>query len=133
MTQCSRKNLNYRIVPDLQVDADLQVIPEQTTTTRFSGPDGTLLAAVLNPSELSVTYSGCHDSHALLRHRLLLFLGYRSGLQVWDCTNLGSVCEIVNVSGGDGWDKVTFAGVLPTPTPRNDQFLAPNRPLIGAV
>lgn len=65
--------------------------------------------------------------------RRLLFLGYRSGLQVWDCTNLGSVCEIVNISGGDAWGQVTFAGVLPDPNPRVDKSLASKRPLIGVM
>jgi hypothetical protein len=67
----------------------------------------------------------------MLFFRRLLLLGYRSGLQIWDCTNLGSVSEIVNISGGDSWGKVTFVSVLPTP--RNDEVFASQRPLIGVV
>jgi hypothetical protein len=34
------------------------------------------------------------------------------GSQIWDCTSLGSVLEILNLSDSD-WVRITFAGVLP--------------------
>jgi hypothetical protein len=43
--------------------------------------------------------------------RRLLFLRHSTSLQIWDCTNLGSVSEIPNLSGSD-WGRVKFAGVL---------------------
>ena len=59
-----------------------------------------------------------------------LFLGYLTGLQILDCTNLGSVIEILNLSRSD-WGQVTFAGVLPPPSTL-DLFTL-QRPLIGIV
>jgi len=59
----------------------------------------------------------------------LLFLGYSTGLQIWDCTNLGSVVEILNPSRSD-WGQVTFAGVLPPPPSTLDLFTF-KRSLIG--
>lgn len=46
-----------------------------------------------------------------LQARRLLILGYSSGLQVWDCTNLGSVVEVLNLN--EFPDVATFAAVLP--------------------
>ncbi|KAI0686244.1 hypothetical protein C8Q76DRAFT_313203 [Earliella scabrosa] len=57
-------------------------------------------------------------------------LGYPRGLQVWDCANLGSVSELLNLAGAQ-WGAVEFAGVLPDPrVPADDAFRA-QRPLIG--
>jgi hypothetical protein len=62
--------------------------------------------------------------------RRLLFLGYSMGLHIWDCTNLGTVSEILNLPKPP-WGRVAFAGVLHAP-PRSevDPFVA-QRPLIG--
>jgi len=49
-------------------------------------------------------------SESLLARRLL-FLGYLVGLQIWDCTSLGSILEILNLLGSD-WEHVIFVGVL---------------------
>lgn len=38
--------------------------------------------------------------------RRLLFLGYATGFQIWDCTNLSSVSEILNLSG---WSSTVAA------------------------
>ena len=62
--------------------------------------------------------------------RRLLFLGYSTGLQIWDCTNLGSVTEILNLSGSD-WERVKFAGVLPAPSFSKFDPFASQRPLIA--
>lgn len=93
----------------------------------------------------NTSYPGANNGDAILWSRWdqlrdgtgtrrLLFLGYSTGLQVWDCTKLGSVVEIFNLAGA-GWGRVTFAGILPSPTPttlRGDPFVE-QRPLIGLV
>ncbi|KAG0698946.1 hypothetical protein DFH29DRAFT_1016474 [Suillus ampliporus] len=63
--------------------------------------------------------------------RRILFLGYTAGLQIWDCTILGSVSEILNLTDYP-FGSVTFASVLATPHSRqrdSDSY----RPLIGIV
>lgn len=64
-------------------------------------------------------------------YRRVLFLGYYSGFQMWDCTNLASVSEVLNLSG-PSWGHVTFAGVLPPPLV-DDGELTSLRPLIGVM
>ena len=64
--------------------------------------------------------------------RRLLFLGYSSGLQIWDCTNLGSVSEILNISGSH-IGRLVFAGVLPVSRSLNADSFMSQRPLIGAM
>ena len=64
--------------------------------------------------------------------RRLLFLGYSIGLQIWDCTNLGSVSEILNLSSPE-WGHITFAGVLPAPPPSEVDPFVSQRPLIGTM
>lgn len=66
----------------------------------------------------------------MLKFRRLLLLGYSTGLQIWDCTNLGSVSEVLNLSGLD-WGRVNYAGVLPRPSSLKDDAFAAERPLIG--
>jgi hypothetical protein len=63
--------------------------------------------------------------------RRLLLLGYTSGLQVWDCTDLGTVKEIVNLS--TGWGKVTCVRILPQPATTKDDAFAQHRPLLGIM
>ncbi|KAI0059285.1 hypothetical protein BV25DRAFT_1961843 [Artomyces pyxidatus] len=65
------------------------------------------------------------------RERRLLFLGYISGLQIWDCTNLDSIVELLNLPNPD-WGRIWSADVLPTPSSSDDQF-ARARPLVGAI
>ncbi|KAJ8481384.1 hypothetical protein ONZ51_g6042 [Trametes cubensis] len=65
--------------------------------------------------------------------RSILMLGYPTGLQLWDCSNLGAVAELLNLSGPQ-WGAVEFAGVLPDPPPQargdKDPFQQ-KRPLIA--
>ncbi|KAH0839378.1 hypothetical protein J3R83DRAFT_75 [Lanmaoa asiatica] len=63
--------------------------------------------------------------------RRVLFLGYSSGFQMWDCTNLASVSEVLNLSD-PSWGHVTFVGVLPPPL-ADDGQLTSLRPLIGVI
>ncbi|KAG9309762.1 hypothetical protein JVU11DRAFT_10136 [Chiua virens] len=69
------------------------------------------------------------QSHSMPRR--VLFLGYPSGFQMWDCTNLTSVSEVLNVSD-PLWGHVIFAGVLPSPHVDNGH-LTSLRPLIGVI
>lgn len=41
-------------------------------------------------------------------------LVYRTGLQIWDSTHLGSVSEVLNLTGPQ-WGAVELVGVLPEP------------------
>lgn len=66
----------------------------------------------------------------------MLFLGYATGLQIWDCTDLARVSEVLNLSSDADWGCVSFAGILPAPAP-GQQTIADafdkERPLIGVV
>ncbi|KAF9224657.1 hypothetical protein BS17DRAFT_86268 [Gyrodon lividus] len=66
------------------------------------------------------------------KSRRVLFLGYAAGFQMWDCTNLASVSEVLNLSG-PSWGHVTFAGVLLPPPIADDGQLASLRPLVGVI
>ena len=57
-------------------------------------------------------------------------LGYPTGLQLWDCSNLGSVSELLNLTGPE-WGAVEFAGVLPDPLDAAGDLYRQKRPLIG--
>ena len=65
-------------------------------------------------------------------YRRLLLIGYRTGLQAWDTTNLGSVSEVLNLRGA-AWGDVVSAGVLPTPLPGARDEFEGQRPLLGIV
>jgi hypothetical protein len=63
--------------------------------------------------------------------RRILILGYSSGLQIWDCADLGSVKEIFNVSSA--WGGVTAARMLSQPPRGVEDRYAAHRPLIGIM
>lgn len=75
-------------------------------------------------------YSG-KDSFVTSFSRILL-LGYTSGLQIWDCTVLGSVSEILNLTDYP-FGSVTFAGVLLAPHSSRESDYDASRPLIGVM
>jgi hypothetical protein len=66
--------------------------------------------------------------------RRLLLLGYASGLQIWDCTDLAMVSEVLNLSGLD-WGFVSCAAVLPRPRllDASGDPLAADRPILGIM
>ncbi|KAG1787184.1 uncharacterized protein HD556DRAFT_1410590 [Suillus plorans] len=66
------------------------------------------------------------------RPRRILLLGYTTGLQIWDCTILGSVSEILNLTDYP-FGSVTFAGVLAAPHSSGEREYDSSRPLIGVV
>ncbi len=60
-------------------------------------------------------------------------LGYQTGLQIWDCSSLGSVSEVLNLAGPE-WGAVEMIEVLPDPRPSaSDDAFASHRPLIGIL
>ncbi|KAF8416397.1 hypothetical protein L210DRAFT_730743 [Boletus edulis BED1] len=65
-----------------------------------------------------------------MRYRSVLFLSYSSGFQVWDCNNLVSVSEVLNLSAP--WGYVSFAAALP-PLDTDDAQLSSLWPLIGVI
>ena len=67
----------------------------------------------------------------MIFRRRLLILAYLSGLQIWDCTNLDSITELLNVSSSE-WGHVLHAEILPTPTATGDEFLN-LRPVLGIM
>lgn len=74
-----------------------------------------------------------HCESWLTVSRRILVLGYPTGLQIWDCSNLASASEILNLSG-HAWSDIRTANVLSNPLPGDakDVFEA-QRPLIGIV
>lgn len=64
--------------------------------------------------------------------RRILLLGYTTGLQIWDCTILGSVAEILNLTDYP-FGSISFAGVLATPHSSRERDCDSSRPLIGVV
>jgi hypothetical protein len=110
--------------------------------------DGGVLApaAAKNRTSSHTSYPGVADGDLMLWSkwdesrdhgdsslaRRLLFLGYSMGLQIWDCSSLGSVSEILNLSGSD-WGRIVFAGVLHAPSlSKVDPFMS-QRLLMGMV
>ncbi|KAL1937335.1 hypothetical protein VTO73DRAFT_13848 [Trametes versicolor] len=62
--------------------------------------------------------------------RSILMLGYPTGLQLWDCSNLSSVAELLNLTGSQ-WGAVEFAGILPDPPRAAADELRQKRPLVA--
>jgi hypothetical protein len=80
-------------------------------------------------NELSSVFNIRSSFHISLRR--LLVLGYSTGLQIWDCTNLDSIAEILNVTSSE-WGRVLQAEVLPNPPAAGDELLN-SRPLLGMM
>lgn len=96
---------------------------------KFRYPSSTGRAAVPKPDR--VTFA----SFSRLQRRLLLLVGYDSGLQIWDTTHLDRMRELLNVRsllGRQEGEAVTDAQILPTPNTGIDSFKH-DRPLIGAM
>lgn len=72
------------------------------------------------------------DVHTCAYRRILLVV-YRAGLQIWDCSSLSSVSEILNLSGSK-WSNIQMAAVLPNPgeTTSADP-LVNQRPTVGIM
>jgi hypothetical protein len=88
-------------------------------------------AEVVQPcNELSSAFNIRCSFHDIPPRRLLV-LGYSSGLQIWDCTNLDSIAEILNVTSPE-WGRVLQAEILPNPSPGGDELLN-SLPLLGMM
>jgi hypothetical protein len=61
----------------------------------------------------------------------LLLLGYRGGIQAWDCTR-EQVREVLNLLSPT-LGAVIGAAVIPAPAPSPDDSLAAERPLLGIL
>lgn len=59
-------------------------------------------------------------------------MGYKAGLQIWDCANLGSVTEVLNLTDST-WGSVEFAAVLPAPSRGYSDTFREQRPLLGIM
>ncbi|CAE6421098.1 unnamed protein product [Rhizoctonia solani] len=62
----------------------------------------------------------------------LLLLGYRGGIQVWDCTH-EQVREVLNLLSPTIGGSVIGAAVIPTPVSSQDDLLSEERPLLGIL
>ncbi|KAF8638773.1 hypothetical protein AX17_001968 [Amanita inopinata Kibby_2008] len=97
-----------------------------------------------------MSYPGSDATHAdpilwarwdRVNDRRLLILAYPSGFQLWDCTDLGSVTEVLNLNVKSpewlGGGEIVHVSVLPSPSSQTlRQFgdpLAGDRPLLGIV
>ncbi|KIL63308.1 hypothetical protein M378DRAFT_79902 [Amanita muscaria Koide BX008] len=92
-------------------------------------------------------WDSINDRHACLTHptrcfyRRLLILVYKSGFQFWDCTNLDSVTEVLNLNTmSPEWlegGEIVHVAVLPSPdsqiVKRFGDPYAESRPLLGVL
>ncbi|CAE6456130.1 unnamed protein product [Rhizoctonia solani] len=62
----------------------------------------------------------------------LLLLGYRGGIQVWDCTH-EQVREVLNLLSPTIGGAVIGAAVIPTPVSSRDDLYSEDRPLLGIL
>ncbi|KAG8688416.1 hypothetical protein FRC11_005462 [Ceratobasidium sp. 423] len=62
----------------------------------------------------------------------LLLLGYRGGIQVWDCTH-EQVREVLNLLSPTIGGTVIGAAVIPAPVSSQDDLLSEERPLLGIL
>jgi hypothetical protein len=69
-----------------------------------------------------------------LERRRVLVLVYTSGVQIWDASNLGAVCELLNLKTESlqNAGSVLCAAIMPTPNEGADEFES-SRPLLGVL
>ena len=108
---CSIRTSLTKAVPSARI---FRVILEVMTQSVSLGRGGTRSASQVpaHPSNTRFPYFQLHFLQ--LSCRWLLVLGYLSGLQVWDCANLDSITEMLNVSGTE-WGSIRTAQVPPGP------------------
>ncbi|KAK2465840.1 hypothetical protein APHAL10511_001481 [Amanita phalloides] len=98
----------------------------------------------------AMSYPGSEATHAepiqwarwdKVNDRRLLILAYPSGFQIWDCTSLTSVSEVLNLNTSSpawlGGGEIVHAAVLPAPSVQVvrscDDPYAQDRPLLGVI
>ena len=114
---------------DEEEEVGIDVIP--TAPVRRASSSNTSYPGVTDGDPIRWSrWDELRDTNSPLLVRRLLFLGYSKGLQIWDCTTLGVVEEMLNLSD---WGCVTFAGVLCAPSQSKLDPFASQRPLIGVV
>ncbi|KAF8462799.1 hypothetical protein JB92DRAFT_3068160 [Gautieria morchelliformis] len=69
-----------------------------------------------------------------LEYRRVLVLVYTSGVQMWDASNLGAVCELLNLKTESlhNAGPALCAAIMPTPDEGADEFES-SRPLLGVL
>ncbi|KAH9853231.1 hypothetical protein C2E23DRAFT_884844 [Lenzites betulinus] len=114
-----------RDMPVFSLDDDIpegEVMDEDRQVTRYPGVGDTE----------EVLWAGwdvlAEEDRSSLRS--ILMLGYRTGLQIWDCSNLGSVAELLNLTGSQ-WGAVEFAAMLPEPPRTMPDEFRHKRPLVA--
>ena len=84
---------------------------------------------------------GFDSSHSSHSHRRFLILAYPSGFQLWDCTSLSSVTEVLNLNTTStewhGGGQIVHAAFLPSPSSLvvrhfGDPYSV-DRPLLGVM
>ncbi|KAI6096747.1 hypothetical protein F5141DRAFT_1011714 [Pisolithus sp. B1] len=108
--------------------------PFEPDTLLGSEEDGHT-GALSKPASPSTVYPTVGEGDPVVWSRWdtrILFLGYPCGCQIWDCTDLGSVSEILNLTDSS-WGRISFAGVLASPPMTDDDHLRGLRPLIGVI
>lgn len=60
-------------------------------------------------------------------------IGYATGFQIWDCSDLASISEVLNLSGKQ-WSGIDLVQYLPPPGGLLDEdLLGSQRPLLGIL
>ncbi|CAE6444942.1 unnamed protein product [Rhizoctonia solani] len=91
------------------------------------GPDDAIYGHRLSidvPGNEHIVWSGWDDR--------LLLLGYRGGIQVWDCTHK-QVREVLNLLSPTIGGTVIGAAVIATAVSSQDDLLSEERPLLGIL
>lgn len=115
----------------IDLDNDLLGISPQSP---HSPSDGlTTYPASGSEEDDQIVWSGWDSLGSGPSLQRLLLLGYRKGFQVWDCTNLGTISEVVNVTSSEEWGTVKHAALLPTPRQELKAEKATMRPYLGVV
>jgi hypothetical protein len=109
----------------------LHVPDEVSELTLDDQSSGTHYPRVPGRVDEEILFSGWDTLRSGQTTRRILVLGYTAGMQIWDCTELSSVKEIVNVAMDLG--KVVEAHVLPDPSNRRKDAFATYRPLLGLM
>lgn len=100
-------------------DEEVRLSPVQSTRIRYP-------STTIQPERI------LFSTFFSLASRQLLMVGYESGVQLWDTTNLDRVHEVLNLRMAGA---VVSGGALPTPPAmigKTDVF-AEKRPLLGMV
>ncbi|KAL6303055.1 hypothetical protein BKA93DRAFT_917639 [Sparassis latifolia] len=122
-SEASHPSWEREYTPVFNLDEE---VPEGSTRYPGLAPDETRAEEVLWAGWDSLVEDDAE------KPRRLLILGYPSGLQIWDSTDLGAVSELLNLSRD--WGAVVYAGVLPNPRlSSKDDPMREKRPLLGVV